>query len=353
MFGGFPTQESVVILEDIGVTHFVDLTCIGEKRITPYLCKGYYLRYPIQDHKVPCNKRTFANFIIKISSIISELKGKDKIYIHCKGGHGRSGLVVACLLCYIHNIGPGEAITRTTKYHGTRPMREKWRRMGSPQTRSQKTFVSKFFEPIEIGNYIQEKTSSVSSSVGSLSNYLSTGFSNDSTFGVSLHGLGTFKTASAAFYALSNPSHSNYVKCLESATNKDEIRKLFVEEPRRDDWEVIKYKAMDMVITTKLQQHDVLMNALMDTGLGCINMQGDSCWDYPSHDGSPSNKLGYMLTKIREENYKLVYKGVEVPKGRINVISRPISRSSPVFKKTRSLSNNRPRRNNFKQWNCK
>ena len=28
------------------------------------------------------------------------LVNNEKIYIHCKGGHGRAGLVVSCILCY-------------------------------------------------------------------------------------------------------------------------------------------------------------------------------------------------------------------------------------------------------------
>ena len=70
-----------------------------------------------------------------------DLKHDEKIYIHCKGGHGRVGIAVASLLCYIKNISVEESLKLTNECHKKREiMKEKWRNIGSPQTYNQKKF---------------------------------------------------------------------------------------------------------------------------------------------------------------------------------------------------------------------
>ena len=70
MFGSFPTQESVDLLEKEGVRFFINLTNNYEKKITPYKTKYNYINYPIKDRHTPINNKTFSQFIIKLSNII-------------------------------------------------------------------------------------------------------------------------------------------------------------------------------------------------------------------------------------------------------------------------------------------
>jgi protein-tyrosine phosphatase len=151
LFGGYPSQENVDFFESINVKYFVDLTSTGEKHIIPYKTNYEYLNYPILDGCSPKDWDNFAQFIYTLSKIIANLGIDEKIYIHCKGGHGRAGVVVACLLCHIYKLKPFHALVKTKKYHNNRvEMREKWRRLGSPQTKSQKNFVYNFFNPLYI-----------------------------------------------------------------------------------------------------------------------------------------------------------------------------------------------------------
>lgn len=151
MFGSYPTQEAVEELEHEGVIYFVNLTHETENKITPYKTKYNYIKYPIKDRDIPTDLASYSNFIVNISSIIKNLKNKKKIYIHCKGGHGRSGVVVASILCYIFGLTPFESLEYTTTCHSNRSiMREKWRKIGSPQTYLQRKFIYKFFEPYKI-----------------------------------------------------------------------------------------------------------------------------------------------------------------------------------------------------------
>ena len=284
----------------MGVTHFVDLTCDGESRCVPYTCDGTYMKFPIADHKVPRSKRCFASFILQLAGIIQRTGMGEKIYIHCKGGHGRSGVVVACLLVYLHNITPGEAMRLTTQYHGLRPMREKWKRMGSPQTRTQKSFVSKFFSTVLIRDRANTDTyiDRTRPTRVRLSTYLSTGFGSDALFPVTIQGVGTFPTARAAFYALNNPTCETYVNALESATSVDEVDAIFSASYRRADWSIIRMAGMKAVIRAKFEMHDVLMDALLDTGLSTIVV----------HDSDIN--MGKIMMELRNERYALVYGSV-------------------------------------------
>ena len=149
MFGSFPTQDSVNLLEKEGVRFFVNLTNDYEKKIIPYKTQYSYINYPIKDRHTPTDKKSFAQFIIKIANIIDKLGKDELLYLHCKGGHGRSGVVVSILLCYIFKIKPQESLEYTTIYHNRRKiMREKWRKIGSPQTFEQKKFVHNFCKKI-------------------------------------------------------------------------------------------------------------------------------------------------------------------------------------------------------------
>ena len=95
MFGSFPTQQSVYELEKEGVKHFIDLTYHDEKKIVPYITSQTYLNFPIMDQNIPTDLQAFSRLILHISKTVRELQIGEKLYIHCKGGHGRSGI---CLL---------------------------------------------------------------------------------------------------------------------------------------------------------------------------------------------------------------------------------------------------------------
>lgn len=149
LFGSYPSHESVKELEQEGVRYFIDLTCKGEKGINPYKTSHNYIHFPIKDGKLPNNLTEFTSFIVYISDIITNLPENSLLYLHCKGGHTRSAIVTACLLCYIEKISPIESLRKTSFFHGQRvDMKDKWRRIGAPQTYTQKDFVIKLFEPL-------------------------------------------------------------------------------------------------------------------------------------------------------------------------------------------------------------
>lgn len=149
LFGSFPTQGQVKVLEREGVRYFVDLTNHNERGIVPYTTTYAYTNYPIDDHGIPKDISRWCSFILNIKYIIEALQYPYKVYIHCKGGHGRCGLVVATLLCLMEGLDPDVSIAKTTFYHNKRSMKAKWKRLGSPQTKKQVQFISDLFEPYQ------------------------------------------------------------------------------------------------------------------------------------------------------------------------------------------------------------
>ena len=162
LFGSYPNKQDVMKeLVDNGVKFFVDLTTNKEKlRLNVYDSGDLgYINYEMKDRYIPENIYKFVLFIHKISKIIRELSDGDKIYIHCKGGHGRCGIVVSCLLCYLYKYTSTKALELTSAYHNNRKvMNERWRKVGSPQTDKQKDFVHKLFKPIYLDNIHTKNT---------------------------------------------------------------------------------------------------------------------------------------------------------------------------------------------------
>jgi hypothetical protein len=80
-----------------GVTSFVDLT-EEDEGLRPYrdlLGEGIrYVRSPIRDNGCP----TADELEETLAHIDAELAGGQVVYLHCWGGHGRTGLVVGCWL---------------------------------------------------------------------------------------------------------------------------------------------------------------------------------------------------------------------------------------------------------------
>lgn len=145
IFGCFPTQDDVNKLESAGVRVFVNLTSPFEKKIGNYKTKYTSIGYQIPDKGIPRDVYSFYLFIKMLYDALTGLGIGEKMYIHCKGGHGRSGLVAACLLIFCYGISSFDALNHTYKCHQQRKtMRDIWRRIGSPQTQLQKNFVRVF-----------------------------------------------------------------------------------------------------------------------------------------------------------------------------------------------------------------
>ncbi len=148
-FGACPTQDQVNELEEWGVDIIINLTYDTEKKLSVYNTSRELINWPIPDRGAPSNKAEFCTLVLYLARMLGEGK---KIYVHCKAGHGRSGIITAALIAVTQQIPIREAMELTTQYHSERTnMRPYWKRVGSPQTSSQKRFLYSVFKQHVIG----------------------------------------------------------------------------------------------------------------------------------------------------------------------------------------------------------
>jgi protein-tyrosine phosphatase len=169
IFGKYPTQIECDLLLKTGVLLFIDLTTPEEMvnpknpEWKPYVLpdsgKVKYIRCPIEDRTPTArDDDVFDNMISHIShACIAPKKPIPLVYIHCRGGHGRSAMVAAIMLCIVENIDPRNALIRVKDAHQKRKIMEpRWRKMGAPQTRAQKTFVTTWVEKYKVSTMIAQ-----------------------------------------------------------------------------------------------------------------------------------------------------------------------------------------------------
>jgi len=289
LFGNYPSKEDINNFENMGVKLFVNLTCRDYEKLQDYDVSenSTKIDFYIKDRSYPKNIQTFSSFIIYLCDIINNLQNNEKIYIHCRGGHGRSGVVVACILCYLNNITPEESIVLTTKYHNQRTnLKEKWIKLGSPQTYGQKKFVMNLFKPIYF--YKAYKSGPT------------IGLSNFSKHEVTTE-LGKFYNSEAAFHATKDPENVEYVQKLQN-TQKAYNAKLLGNKvkPVDPEWEKNKVKIMSNILLEKVKQNDVIKETLLKSGLKPIIQYNkiDYFWGSGT-DYSGENHIGKIWMQIR------------------------------------------------------
>ena len=120
-------------LRDAGVTCFLDLTEEGELAAYADRLEGAtWRRYPIADFQVP----TEADMAAILDALDDALAQGEVVYVHCRGGSGRTGTVVACHLVR-HGAPPDEALRRVADWIGTTAMAGRL----SPETEEQIALV--------------------------------------------------------------------------------------------------------------------------------------------------------------------------------------------------------------------
>lgn len=137
-----------------GYNHFYDLTEEGE--LTPYSCylqpQQHHHRFPIADCSIPSDTASVRRLIEEILYFAQHedsYYGKEgKTYIHCWGGVGRTGTIVACLYAYLLK---GRGLSADEKYRQamqrlydsfSRCPKAKYRKI--PDTYEQKAFIKTF-----------------------------------------------------------------------------------------------------------------------------------------------------------------------------------------------------------------
>lgn len=137
---------------DMGITHFIDLTddpemyynggrtvlLRGYKHLLPKLSTMVqHHRFSIMDGRTPTDETIRA----ALAQVAAARDAGDMSYIHCRGGIGRTGLVVGCYLI-TQGADPSDALRTVQRLFDTTPRKG----MASPEKYEQEQYVLRFRE---------------------------------------------------------------------------------------------------------------------------------------------------------------------------------------------------------------
>ena len=123
-----------------GVDSFIDLTEPGE--LAPYLTylpiDVFYDRFAIRDASV---LKSAADMDLILDKLDERLDARKTVYLHCWGGIGRTGMVVACYYVRAKKLDAEEAL-RLLKTRFKENPKSRW--ADSPETPSQFDFIRNY-----------------------------------------------------------------------------------------------------------------------------------------------------------------------------------------------------------------
>jgi hypothetical protein len=142
LIGTAPTLKTLPLLLNFRIICFVNLC--GEPLLFDYQTQLpssiTYIPFPIQSGKAPtCEKaKELIDYLYQ-----EWLENNSFIYIHCHGGHGRSGLIAALLYGTIHKVSAVSAIRAVEQSRASRIDKSR-NFIPTPETKCQVKLVVQF-----------------------------------------------------------------------------------------------------------------------------------------------------------------------------------------------------------------
>lgn len=157
-------KHKIERMHHFGIRHFIDLTEEGELRPYNHLLPSdtTYTRFPIVDCGVPKSVESVQRLLLRIE----ELKKMDGyVYIHCWGGVGRTGTIIACYLSQNWKEVDMNHTLEVLRRNFSEMPKSAYRK--TPETKDQIDFINQFINANK--SYKKEKTKRVADSIrGSL-----------------------------------------------------------------------------------------------------------------------------------------------------------------------------------------
>lgn len=315
-FGPYPNKQLLNRLKKKEeITTIIDLTTPREiLKKDRYIASDFgfeQYKFSIPDRKFPSNILKFKTFITSLLNLY--FRGK-KIYIHCRGGHGRVGIVSIILIQRIKNLSVEDAIKYVKDIHSKRKnLKPKIIKWGIPQTNAQKQFIKDYFSDdvyfynkgriyYELSNFYPSKITIDEKVYPSVEHYYqSQKFvykSNSSKEYKEYVNIIMKQTTSGKAFYLGRRIKRKQYKWMNPLN--DIIDKYSVEiDP---NWEKKKIDIMKKGIHAKFTQIPLLRKVLSSTYKGDIyeDSPRDSFWGLGS-DGKGKNMLGKLLVELRNE----------------------------------------------------
>jgi hypothetical protein len=115
--GGYPTEIRIESLKKYGVTKFICLNTEYGNNDFPAYANNFkqdeFVHFPIKDMSTSVNDNSMIEFCEKLSNMV--LAG-EHLYIHCAGGHGRTGTVVGIVLKMLYEWLTADDIFNYVQY---------------------------------------------------------------------------------------------------------------------------------------------------------------------------------------------------------------------------------------------
>lgn len=157
-------KHKIERMHHFGIRHFIDLTEEGELRPYNHLLPSdtTYTRFPIVDCGAPKSVESVQRLLLRIE----ELKKMDGyVYVHCWGGVGRTGTIIACYLSQNWKEVDLNHTLEVLRRNFSEMPKSAYRK--TPETKEQIDFISQFINANK--SYKEEKTKRVADSIrGSL-----------------------------------------------------------------------------------------------------------------------------------------------------------------------------------------
>ena len=157
-------KHKIERMHHFGIRHFIDLTEEGELRPYNHLLPSdtTYTRFPIVDCGAPKSMESVQRLLLRIE----ELKKMDGyVYVHCWGGVGRTGTIIACYLSQNWKEVDMNHTLEVLRRNFSEMPKSAYRK--TPETKDQIDFINQFINANK--SYKKEKTKRVADSIrGSL-----------------------------------------------------------------------------------------------------------------------------------------------------------------------------------------
>lgn len=137
-------KGNIPTLLRFGITVFLDLTQSYEvSEYASFLPSNVQrISFPIRNCDIPSSVESVIGLFRKLEQLMHE-QPQAKLYIHCHGGVGRTGIIVACYYIYFEHLSFEEALDKMRRQYAQSP-RSKF--MNAPETKRQIEFVRRFAE---------------------------------------------------------------------------------------------------------------------------------------------------------------------------------------------------------------
>lgn len=157
MFSWYPSENQdgkysndlKTLIDKVGINVFVNLTQPNERLASyEHIIKrelnakdkfSICINFPIPDGKVPLKIEEVDNLI---ETLLILYKQNNNMLIHCRGGHGRSGLVSACLMIKM-GYTVKQSLQQVENMHKTRTYIPNY---PCPDTNEQKEYVKFYYD---------------------------------------------------------------------------------------------------------------------------------------------------------------------------------------------------------------